>query len=737
MAIANKNVKTNADVSLAKIDITQTPRSTHLYLQLPEVATASLQAAAAANEGGVVYDATTNTVKFSDGSSWGNISATGSAETLQNTYVAGQSINITAAVGDLDITYDVAGSRVDLDVDSAVTVTDMMIFRTSDAAGLATDALDISDGGITNAVNIGGNNIVGTALDLDGNNGAILVQSIDRFNAGALSIGGSTATSVTITPVTTIAGALTASAAATFSSSITQSGGNVSLTGSATTGDAILLDGSTVTTGNVLRIEYDAANSGAGFGALEVTEDAVAVFTVGEDGNTVIAGSATGTVALTLTAGDLTVTDGGLNVTQTSGDAIDVIPPAAGAVIDANLPASYNLAGGAIDIDGSTGSGPVVEIAMSGAYTGDYLSLNMTNAVGAKAVDITGAGTRTAALIHVTDTPGSAAPSFNLDITPEGAQATANVFDIDIAGTGTASIIDIDFSAAYAGDALDVDMTNAVGASAFVLTGAGTRTVPLITITDVPTTSAPSIDLNITPGAGVQSGIDIDVAGTQAADVVAIDFSAAFTGDALNITTTNMGAGGQAIVVDGSIANSGAIVNLSTSGISTAAGSVLSCSTSTQPGAANTGLCARFLDTGAAQATSYAVQIDSTNNEALTVSVGKAHFVEAATFLASNKVAVDANYVQAAGSANAITVAANADDTGTAIPLADGLRLVVDLNSRTLQAGANTFDYISGGAVSIVSHYNVASNIGTAYAANGFIELMYNSTSSVWMDMSQ
>ena len=737
MAIRNRNVKLEADISLAKIDITQTPRSTHLYLQLPEVANASLPAAASGNEGGVSYDATNNTVVFSDGASWANIASVGSAETLNASYDAGNSIDIDAAGGDLDITYAAVGSRMDLDVNTASAVTDGIIFRTSDAGGSFVDAMDCSDDGITNALNIGGANIVGTALDLDGNNGAILAQSLDRFSAGTMTIGGSTATALTLTPATTIAGALTCSAAVTMSAGLTQSGGNVSLTGSATTGNAVLLDGSTVTTGNVLRIEYDAANSGAGFGAIEVTEDASAVWTVGEDGNQVIAGTATGTAALTLTAGDLVLSDGGLDLTQSSGDALDIIPPAAGAVIDANLPGSYNLAGGAIDIDGSTGSGPVVEIAMSSTYTGDYLSLNMSNAVGAKCLDITGAGTRTVQLIHVTDTPSTLA-TFDLDITPAGAQANANVFDIDIAGTGSASVIAMNFAAAYTGDALNIDMTNAVAANAIELTGAGTRTVPLFVVTDVPTTSAPTFDINITPAASVQAGFDIDVAGTSGADILAIDFSAAHVGDAINITMTNCGAAAQALVVDGGqTAADGNIVSISSSSaFAGGTGRLVALSSTGALAVATDGAVLDIAETGAAQATSYALQINSTNNESLIVDTGKSRFDEEVTFKASNRESVNPNFAQAAGSANAITAALTDSDAAN-VALADGLSLLVDLNSRTLQAGANTLDFNGGGAVSIVSCRNIANNIGTAYAANGFVRLVYNSTSSVWMDMSQ
>lgn len=41
--------------------------------QLPKVATADLPTAGTANEGGLVYDATTDSVKYSDASSWNEL----------------------------------------------------------------------------------------------------------------------------------------------------------------------------------------------------------------------------------------------------------------------------------------------------------------------------------------------------------------------------------------------------------------------------------------------------------------------------------------------------------------------------------------------------------------------------------------------------------------------------------------------------------------------------------------
>lgn len=66
--------------------------------------------------------------------------------------------------------------------------------------------------------------------------------------------------------------------------------------------------------------------------------------------------------------------------------------------------------------------------------------------------------------------------------------------------------------------------------------------------------------------------------------------------------------------------------------------------------------------------------------------------------------------------------------------LAAGLVVTVKLG-HTLQAGANTFAYAGGAAKNIKSHYNVANDIGTAYAATGVVTMIYDGTE--WLDMAQ
>lgn len=643
------------------------------------------------------------------------------AATLESSYTAAGQIY-----------YDSTNTRIRAYVNGA-----WATLQTSAGSGVTLDgAYDQGGAGAGRTITADTGAVAITVSNSSNNGALILTQNDTANNPVTLTITNAgtgndiTATNWNISKVGRLTSVGLTTTGSIISAGITDSGTSALTTLTATTGTITTLTAATF---------YNPAIIAAASGNTNLTIDAAGsgTITLGatSTGAFLFSRASTFSLDVTITNGNLALSAGTLSVTAGSGDGACITTSnlVAQSTLDLNVTAATTVAAGVIDIDASTGSAPILTMAFSDAYTGTAAILNMTNAVGAIGLSMTGAGTRTAHLITITDVPTTSAATMDLNLT----MANAPAIDIDCAGTGNGGTIDIAYSAAFTGDAIIISMANAVGANCMDLTGSGTRTVPFITITDVPTTSAPTLDLNITPGAGVQAGIDIDVAGTQAADIIAIDFSAAFTGDALNITMTNGGAGAQAIVVDGSLANSGAIVSLSTSGISTANGSVLTCTTSTQPGAANTGLCARFLDTGAAQATSYAVQIDSTNNEALTVTTGRAHFVESMSSLASNRSGIVDNYVQAAGSANAITVAAITDAAGTTIPLVDGLVLVIDVNTRTLQAGANTLDYAGGGALSIVKSSAPTTNKAVAHAANGVITLIYSSGVTAWLDLAE
>lgn len=92
------------------------------------------------------------------------------------------------------------------------------------------------------------------------------------------------------------------------------------------------------------------------------------------------------------------------------------------------------------------------------------------------------------------------------------------------------------------------------------------------------------------------------------------------------------------------------------------------------------------------------------------------------------------NYVTATGANNALEVAL-VDASGTNITLAAGLRMSVNTSTFTLQAGGNTIALNGGATKAIKKHTNVASDIGTAYAAASIIEVIYDGTQ--WLDLSQ
>ncbi len=91
------------------------------------------------------------------------------------------------------------------------------------------------------------------------------------------------------------------------------------------------------------------------------------------------------------------------------------------------------------------------------------------------------------------------------------------------------------------------------------------------------------------------------------------------------------------------------------------------------------------------------------------------------------------NYIATESGSNNDIAGALLNAGGVAVTLAAGLRVVVKLG-HSLQAGANAFVF-NAVSKSIKSHFNVANDIGTAYAATGFIDLIYDGTQ--WLDMSQ
>jgi hypothetical protein len=174
------------------------------FEQLPNVATASLPTAASANEGSIVYDSTTNTVKFSDGTSWAAIA--GSSITADAVYNAGAwtvtgdandvIFNLGAAYN-MKLNATATGSAAVLETDNAAGTATNSILCSATAA--VTNAVNASAANITNALNIGANAITGTtgtigltnfSVDSSGNVICVDLTASGTVTMGAFEVGG-------------------------------------------------------------------------------------------------------------------------------------------------------------------------------------------------------------------------------------------------------------------------------------------------------------------------------------------------------------------------------------------------------------------------------------------------------------------------------------------------------------------------------------------------------------------
>jgi len=92
------------------------------------------------------------------------------------------------------------------------------------------------------------------------------------------------------------------------------------------------------------------------------------------------------------------------------------------------------------------------------------------------------------------------------------------------------------------------------------------------------------------------------------------------------------------------------------------------------------------------------------------------------------------NYIATETGANNAIAGALKDEFGIPVPQLQGLIVTIKL-AHTLQAGANTFALNGATPVAIKSHFNVANNIVTVYAATGTITLCFDG--GQYVDMSQ
>ncbi len=432
----------------------------------------------------------------------------------------------------------------------------------------------------------------------------------------------------------------------------------------------------TVTSSNAFSIASDGAFTiagTAGSAALTISAGSIAV-----TGSAAITGraesdvlmaltrsnSATGGNAITIAMGSSTVAGNAIGISYAgagTGDAVSIVMTnanvAAGALVitSASAPTDavidLTVTGGnggyAIDITSTAGhnGAHVINVTNGGAYsnnlinlgyasnnaTGDAISITMTSAaVTAQALVVTGKAAATAPLVSLTGSGAAAGDVLYLYNT--SGDATARTLNIFEHGTSTNEIVYISMDTAFAGDALSINMANAaVTANAVVVAGVAASTASLVSLTGSGASGGNILYISNTPSHAAANSIYITNAGTVAHNALAVVYSAASIGDAINVAMANAGAASQALVITSNVAHSGVLVSIGATG-SLAGGTGKICSVTYDTGTlavATSGYMLDLVDTTAATATSYAMHIACTSNEALYVQTGIAKFDEA------------------------------------------------------------------------------------------------------------
>ena len=347
---------------------------------------------------------------------------------------------VTVDAGDivLNLTDATNDYKLKIDNTSTGTINDALIINSSGAGSVLTDAIDVSDAAIVNAINVGANTIVGTTAIIDFTNfdvaangdttigGTLSITgafssnalaaatagttlTLDGKTTGGVNIGSTSTGGVTLGANTTLASGKTLTITGTEDSNIvTVTAGDVVVTlGSITITDndnaaGIVFTNNTITTASMMTLDSTSLTTGKGLaitanaitsGAMVYLETSAAGFTgkyvqlyngtaddfsVKTNGLTTLKGSAAGTDVLVLDAGDLQITSGNIDVDAGKLE-----------VDTATDQTSYFKRNQGVT------TGPVVEI--EATHTGDdqpclLVDQNATGAIDALQITIDGAG---------------------------------------------------------------------------------------------------------------------------------------------------------------------------------------------------------------------------------------------------------------------------------------------------------------------------------------------------------
>src|SRR3990167_9092881 len=222
--------------------------------------------------------------------------------------------------------------------------------------------------------------------------------------------------------------------------------------------------------------------------------------------------------------------------------------------------------------DSSTGNVDLINIDVSGVYSGDILSIVTSAAATGNIIllDMDGAVAATALRIQDTTTETRTQPYIEIISDCAG---SAVYIDANLSGTSSGNFLDITYSGINTGNAINVVMANNVAGAALNITGAGIRTDSIVEITTSETGSVDGIIrvdasgvftgsvLTLTSSAAATTGslIHLDLDAGVAYKAITIDHAGARTVETILVTFDGtFGSGGGGTFLDANITMTGA-----------------------------------------------------------------------------------------------------------------------------------------------------------------------------------